>query len=130
MFRKALELQYDDIDKYSQEDDLTRIKKLKMISRAIEIMKIHEDDLFLEIAEAELGYEYKIDLIDKNTGESLLSYDEKEKNAALSKKSYEVEDDLWIELLDILDGQDLSYVKSEEEWKSKFNGTGFKSWFD
>ena len=129
MFRRGIELEYDFIDKYGGEESETKVKKLNMMNRAIEIMLIHENDLFLEVAEKVLGYEYKIELYNKE-GETNLTYNDKEKNTALIKKSAEIEEDLWIELLDILDGQDLSNVKTEEEWKKRFNGSGFKTWWD
>lgn len=129
MFRRSLEIEYNYIDKHGNEEEESRNKKLSMMNRAIQIMLIHENDLFLTLAEEQLGYEYKLELFNKE-GESNLTYNDKEKNTALIKKSEEIEDELWIELLDILDGQDLSTVKSEEDWKKKFDGSGFKTWWD
>lgn len=128
MFRRGLELECDYIEKYGMEEDEIRLKKIEKMRRAIDILKVHEDDLFMDLAEKHLGYEYKLDLLIND--ESQLSYSDKEKNTAIAKKSVEIEDDLWIELLDILDGQDLSTVKTEGEWRNRFDGSGFKTWWD
>lgn len=129
MFRRSLELESEYIYKHGNEETDVKNKKINMMNRAVQIMLIHENDLFLTLAEQQLGYEYKLEIFNKE-GESNLTYNDKEKNTALIKKSEEIEDDLWVELLDILDGQDLSMVKSEEEWKKRFDGSGFKTWWD
>jgi len=128
LLRKGLELHSDYLTEHGHDDDKIKFKKINKIDRVVYILKCHENDTFIELAEMELGYEYKHDFCE--LGNNKLSYLEKEQNAAIYKKSLEIEDILWCEFLEIIDGQDLSSVRSELEWERKFDGSGIKGWID
>lgn len=128
LLRRGLELQSKYFETHGYDDDKIKYKKISKINRAVYILKCHEEDSFIELAEAELGYKYKEEYYHLN--ENKLTYEDKERNAAINKKSFEIEDILWVELLEIFDGQDLSQIKSEHDLNKIFNGSGIKGWFN
>ena len=60
MLRRSLEIQCKTIEEKSYEIESSKNKKINKMKRAIEILKWHENDLFLDLAEKELGLEYNI----------------------------------------------------------------------
>ena len=148
LLRRGLELEVNYIEKKGQEVEISKNKKIEKMKRVIEIIKWHEDYLFLELAEKKLGYEYifkgfnfkeaddkKIDteitkgqkyyeLIDN------LTDDEKTKNSKLSDLATKIEKDTWNELMKILKGQDYSKFPKNEEWDKHFDGSGLQTWWD
>jgi len=145
-FRRGLELTADYLEKYGNEVEGSRLKKVKSIRRAIQLMKWHEEDDFLELAEKELGYEYRTGNIEDGF-EGLFNLDEETEiiNKLISDRSSEIEKETWKELFQILHGQDhnnfkkiLSDVtpkdhyehKDESLWDDWFDGTGLKGWWD
>lgn len=119
------------------EIDISRLKKVEKISRAIEILDHISDDSYIEIAEKELGYK---------TDTSYLFSDEpyeiKEANRKIFDLSHEIEEKEWNELFDILKGQDKETYrklmdsltpeekKSEDVWYKWFDGSGMRGWWD
>jgi len=125
MLRRGTELGADYLEKYGMEVEESRMKKIRMMRRAVEIMKLNEGDGFLELAEADLDYEYRIGAFEFkkvdngelgdpaiDDGEDLYEMfsglDEKteEINSLISKRSDELETAAWKELFEILHGQD------------------------
>lgn len=138
MFRRGLELEVDYIEKYGYEIDETRLKKVQKMRRAIEIIKLHENDDFIEAAEKELGYEYAFEGFNFIPAEedgyfemvSKASDEIVAKNKILSDRSREIEDETWKELIEILNGQDFSRFNKDVDWNKQFDGSGLKSWWD
>lgn len=146
LLRRGLELESKYIKKYGLEIDESRLKKVEMMNRAIEILKWHEDDLFLELAEKELGYEYILnDFEFKEADQSILNQEitkgekyyqlinnstdeEKEKNNKLSKLSDKLQVDSFNELLIILKGQDFKKFNTNIDWNKQFDGSGLQNW--
>jgi hypothetical protein len=143
LFRRGLELEVKCIQN-GQEEDVSRDKKVNKMKRAIEIIKYHENDCFLELAEKELGYEYIFKDFDfKETDKELdpeitksqkyyelidkLTEEEKDKNSKLSDLSIKMKKDTWNELSKILKGQ--KYSKTFD-WDKDFDGSGLQTWWD
>jgi len=148
MLRRGLELESDYIKKHGLEVDESRLKKVEKINRVIEIIKWHEDDLFLELAEKELGYKYPIrdfefkeadsskldinitkgqkyyELIDNNTE------DEKIKIKTISELSNKIQKESFDELLEIFKGQDYKKFDITIDWHEQFDGSGLQNWSD
>lgn len=129
LFRKGLEGLHYNILYYGIEIDSERLKKLEKIQRAIELIKYHEDDLFLELAEKELGYEYYYnDMFFKNG--QLIEGEHHLKNKALSNLSIQIEKKTWNELFEILKGQDYNLFDKNKDFHSQTDGSGLKGWWN
>ena len=140
----------DRIEKDGMEVDESRLKKVAAMRRAVELIKNYNEDLYIDMAEAELGklvlhdwnfvpVEGKEDLFeleDKDTAE------EKAHNRKVFDRAREIGEQEWTELWQILKGQDYReydafyQAKSDEEKKREdhydnwFNGTGMRGWWD
>lgn len=138
MLRRGLELQTEFIKKKGNDNFEIRHRKISKIEHAIYILKCHENDIFIELAEKSLGYIYIYNendddvFFNKNNDnvKSKLTYEDKERNTAITKKAIEIEDNMWSELVDIFNGQDLSKFKTDYDWYKKFDGSGMKWWID
>lgn len=132
------------------EIDISRLKKVKAIRRAAELIRNYNEDNYIEMAEAELGeivlYDWEFEEIPDRPGLSRLIDKETESEKAHNSKVYErareIEEQEWKELFRILEGQDHSeYQKiigalSEEEKREQdhyykwFDGSNLKGWWD
>jgi hypothetical protein len=106
--------------------------------RAIEIIKNYNDDNYINMAEKELGnlilngfgFEPSDNhpdcfvLVDKDTPE------EKEHNRKIFKRSNELEEQEWNELMYILKGQDYSKFDGDVDFDKQFDGSGMRGWWD
>lgn len=106
--------------------------------RAVQLLKNYNEDLYIEMAEAELGelvlhdlefepsddHEGYYQLIDKDTA------DEKEHNRKIFSRSREIQEAEWTELWSILQGQDYSKFDSDSDWDLQFDGSGIRGWWD
>lgn len=111
MFQRSLEILLDNMKKYSYHE--TKNLKIQKLERTIELLNWHTKDLFIELAEKELG----IELIFED-GFSRITDDERK----VFKRSDEIEKESWIELMKLLKGQEsLELVE--------FDGSGLKSWW-
>ena len=126
MFRRGLELQYENIEKYGNEVDISRLKKLDKIKKAIEILRWHSEDLFIGLAEKELGYE--VDTSNLFIGED--SEEVKLGNRKIFTLARDIEEESFDELLQILKGQDYSKFNKEDDWYKQFDGSGIKNWWN
>jgi hypothetical protein len=140
----------DTVEKYGNEIDGPRLKKVVAMRRVIELIKNYNEDKYIDMAETELGElvlhdlefesvpdkpEYS-QLVDKNTPE------EKEHNRKVFDRAREIEEQEWDELFKILKGQDhkeyrkLYEAQTEEEkikrdlWYEWFDGSGLLNWWD
>lgn len=111
MFQRSLEILLDNMKKYSYHE--TKNLKIQKLERTIELLNWHTKDLFIELAEKELGIELLFE-----DGFSRITDDERK----VFKRSDEIEKESWIELMKLLKGQEsLELVE--------FDGSGLKSWW-
>lgn len=140
----------DRLEKDGLEVDESRLKKVEKIRRAVQIIQNYNNDLFIDMAEAELGELYfrGFDMNDfVETGETIdnplgeknektyywvdrLSEEESEHNRKVYQRAREISDSEWIEFCEILKGQD--YVKFDKniDFYKQFDGSGLKGWWD
>ena len=132
IFRKSLEKTAKTIKEKGMEIDESRLKKVAAMERLIHIMKTIEKDDFIELAEKELGeiknhgFEFEdvpetpgyVRLVDNETDE------EKEHNRKVFKRSHEIEEDCWDEMVKIIRGQ-----KDLKDYNDN-DGTGMRGWWD
>ena len=111
MLQRSLEILLDNMKKYSYHE--TKDLKIQKLERTIELLNWHTKDLFIELAEKELGIELLFE-------DSFLKITDDERK--VFKRSDEIETESWIELMKLLKGQEsLELVE--------FDGSGLKSWW-
>ena len=140
----------ENIEKRGLEVDVSRLKKVKSMRRAVELIRNYNDDLYIEIAETELGnlvlHDWEFEDVPDAPGHSRLkdkdTPEEKEHNSKVFARAREIQESQWNELWSIIKGQDhAEYSKiyeslSEEEKKAEdhyykwFDGTGLRGWWD
>jgi hypothetical protein len=148
---KFMEVGFDDmaekIEKHGLEVDISRLKKVKAMKRAAELIRNYNQDLYIEMAEKELGkvvlHDWEFEeaegysrLVDKETEE------EKDHNRKVFERAREIGEQEWNELWRILKGQDYEEYKkiseslTEEERREEdhyykwFDGTDLRGWWD
>jgi len=140
----------DNLEKYGNEVDGPRIKKIIAMRRAIELIRNYNEDKYIQMAESELGevvfhpWEFE-DVEDNPSCSRLIDNDtpeEKEHNRKVYNRSYEIEVQEWEELFKLLKGQnheeyrklyDTQSVleeKNDNLWDDWFDGSGIKGWWD
>ena len=147
LMQKALEDMAVNIERHGHEVESSSSKKVRAMKRAAVIMEYFINDDFIEMAEAELGeivhhpWEWEpaedegyVQLKNNDTPE------EKEHNSKVFARAKEIEEQLWAELLRILEGQDYSKFekapdeldnnKSWDHWHNQFDGSGLRGWWD
>jgi len=138
------------IEKYGNEIEESRFKKVKAMKRAAELIRNYNEDNYIEMAEAELGelvhqdweFEEVPDKIgffrikDKETEE------EKIHNRKVFDRAREIQESEWSELWYLIKGQDHNEYKkiynnlSEEEKRKEdyyykwFDGSDLRGWWD
>jgi hypothetical protein len=137
IFAKSLEPLKDSI-KDGYEVDITRLKKVAKIERAIEILNNITEDKYTYIAEAQLGYEVNTDYIFDNAEPENI----KEANGKIYDLSLEIEKREWKELWTIFRGQEHSHYvmlldkitpehrKKDDVWGNWYDGSGMGHWWD
>lgn len=120
------------------------------MKRAAELMRNYNEDLYIDMAEAELGevihYDWEFEEVEDKPGYSRLvdkeTEEEKDHNRKVFERASEIEEQEWKELWRILQGQDhreyqkISESLTEEERKEEdhyykwFDGTGLRGWWD
>lgn len=139
LFARSLEKTENTLEYHGNEIEISRMKKVFMIKRAVKLIRnINEGDYTLR-AEIELG---DLKNIDGWFSEIEDTPEEKEHNKKVFELSSKIEDDEWKELFFILQGQDMDEYrklydnKSEEEkmshdvWNNWYDGSGMKNWWD
>lgn len=130
----------DLIEDRGLEVDESRLKKVAKMRRAAQLIKNYNEDLYIEMAESELGelilhdWEFEpspdhpncYQLVDKDMPE------EKEHNRKVFARSREIQEAEWAELWKIIEGQDYSKFENSESmsWDSQFDGSGIRGWWD
>jgi len=136
----ALDQMADKIESQGIEVDESRLKKVAKMRRASQLIRNYNDDLYIDMAEAELGelvlhdieFEPAPDhpsyyqMVDKDTPE------EKQHNRKVFERARELGETEWAELWEILKGQDYENIKKREDydWDSHFDGSGIRGWWD
>lgn len=128
IFRCSLEQLCDNIEKYGNEIEIARFKKIEKMKRAIEILKWHENDSFLELAEKQMDIKYKYGKIIGETND--ITDDERKTNLDLMSLSFEIERNSFNELFEILKGQDYKMFNRDVDFNTLFDGTGINTWWD
>lgn len=119
------------------EVEVTRLKKVEKIRRAIEILNHQANDNYIELAEKQLGLSVDCTHMFEESPKEI-----EEVNKKIFDLSDILEKDQWDELFHILKGQDhREYVKlvdidREKEdrdpdlWENWYDGSGMKHWWD
>jgi hypothetical protein len=140
----------ENMEKYGNEIDGPRLKKVAKMKRAAELIQNYNKDLYIDMAEAELGeivhhpWEFE-DVPDKPGYSRLIDQDTEEEkihNRKIYDRAREIEQQEWNELWQIIKGQDrneyrnLTVSLTEEEQKEEdqyykwFDGSGLNGWWD
>jgi hypothetical protein len=134
---KSLEPLRDSI-KGGYEVDISKLKKVQKIERAIEILNNITEDKYIDIAESQLGLKVNIDYIFDNDAPEEV----KEANGKIYDLSQEIEDKEWKELWVIFQGQEHSHYvmlldkitpekrKKDDVWGNWYNGSGMSHWWN
>jgi hypothetical protein len=136
---KSIEIMSDNTEKYGIEVDISRLKKVAKMKRAAELLKNSIDENFIEQAETELGelimnpIEFVpsksrpdcYEMVDNDTPE------ERAHNKKVFNRAREIEAEQWIELMEILKGQDVKgYNPDTKDWDDWYDGSGLQNWWD
>ena len=128
----------NNVEKYGTEVDESRLKKVEKMKRAIQLIQNYNQDLYIDMAEAELGnlvlHDWEFEpvpdkpehsrLIDKDTPE------EKEHNSKVFERAREIQKQEGDELFEILKGQDYTKFDDKVDFYKQFDGSGLNSWWD
>ena len=138
-----IEIGVEDISKNLEtkgiEFEHSRLKKVEKMNRVVEILKNIRESRYFDIVETELGRKYDTknikfipfegnselhELVDYNNEE------QKEFNRKFFKRVTELEEQEWIELWEIMKGQDYDKFDKEKDFDDQFDGTGLRGWWD
>ena len=137
-------------EKYGNEIDISRLKKVKAMKRAAELIRNYNEDNYIEMAEAELGeivhHPWVFEEVPDNPGFSQIKDQDTEEEKIHNRKVYdrarEIQEAEWKELWSLVKGQDHEEYKkiydslSEEEKKEEdhyykwFDGSDLRGWWD
>jgi hypothetical protein len=128
----------DTIEKYGNEVDGSRLKKVAAMRRAIELIKNYNQDNYIEMSEKELGeivhHDWEFEPVEDKPGYSRLvdkdTDEEKIHNRKVFDRAREIEKQEWDELFTILKGQDYTKFDKDVDWDEQFDGSGIKGWWD
>jgi len=128
----------DNVEKYGNEIDESRLKKIDAMRRTVQIIQNYNNDLYIEMSEKELGEivlrDWEFEPVPDRPNLSRLVDNETEEERVHNKKIYEraseIEEQEWNELFELLKGQDYKNFDKEIDWYKQFNGSGIKNWWD
>ena len=123
----------DYCEKHGYEVDVSRIKKVKKMRRAVKIIENINEDKYHELAEKELGKipEHLMFWINqKKIHREDRTQEEADHIKAVYEKAIALEIDEWNELMEILKGQDYSSFDRDTDFYEQFDGSGLKTWWD
>ena len=140
----------ENLEKKGMEIEISRMKKVEAMKRAVQIIKNYNEGNYIEIAESEVGslhlHDWEFEEVPDKPGLSRLveknTEEEDKHNSKVFELSRKIEEKEWKELFKILKGQDYKDYKkfektlTEEEKKETnqyykwFNGSGLKGWWD
>lgn len=128
----------DTVEKYGNEIEESRLKKVAAMRRAVELIRNYNQDNYIDMAEKELGelvlYDWEFESVEDKPGYVTLVDKETEEEKAHNRKIYERANEIaeqeWDELFVILKGQDTSKFDKNKDWYKQFDGSGIKGWWD
>jgi hypothetical protein len=128
----------NNVEKYGNEIDETRLKKVAAMRRAIELIKNYNEDNYIDMAEKELGelimHDWEFEPVPDKPGYSQLvdkdTPEEKEHNRKVFERAREIGEEEWSELFVILKGQDYTKFDKDVDWNKQFDGSGLRGWWD
>jgi hypothetical protein len=128
----------NNVEKYGNEIDETRLKKVVAMRRAIELIKNYNEDNYIDMAEKELGelilHDWEFEPVPDKPGHSQLvdkdTPEEKEHNRKVFERAREIGEQEWSELFVILQGQDYTKFDKDIDWNKQFDGSGLRAWWD
>jgi hypothetical protein len=138
IFSRSLEITVDNLENRGMEVPESRMKKVVKMKRAIELIKIHTEDDYIQLVEKEFGY--KLDTSDSmnfvpiednpelcelvdNSSEEI-----QEKNSKIFTRVRELEEEHWIELWTIIRGQGVPDDKADfNKW---YDGSDLRGWWN
>jgi len=127
ILKKSLEIQVNGMEKKGWEEKETLDKKIIKMKRVIEILENKKVDLYVDLAEQQLGPLYDWDFLENNPKEEELAHNKKVYTLA-----QEIEKKDWKELWQILQGPDYdSYdSKKDGDFNAWYDGSGITAWWD
>jgi hypothetical protein len=128
----------DNVEKRGNEVDEPRLKKVAAMRRAIELIQNYNEDIYIDMAEKELGelmiHDWEFEPVPDKPGYSQLvdndTDEEKKHNKKVFNRAREIEKQEWDELFVILKGQDYTKFDKDIDWDKQFDGSGIKGWWD
>ena len=140
----------DRLENDGSEIDSPRLKKVEKMRRAIQLIKNYNKDLYIEMAEKELGklnlYDWEFETVPDSPDLKRLvdkeSEEEKEHNRKVFVRAREIGESEWNELWQIFKGQDnKEYQKlketlteeqkrEEDQYYKWFDGSDLRGWWD
>lgn len=144
MLQLSITGMYPKLEKYGNEIDETRLKKVNKMIRASILIQNFIDDNFIEQAEKELGemihHDWEFEDIPDQPGYSRLvdkeTPEEKKHNKKVLARAYDIEEEQWAELWSIMKGSKSSpnpyyhKVQSDKDVKTEYDGTDLRGWWD
>lgn len=136
LFKRSLEITANNIEKYGNEIEESRMKKVAKMRRVIELLNNHIQDNFIEQAESSLGLKVNSNFNFEKCENKLGSYkivnnctnEEEKNNKLIYEKSVEIKEQQWKEIWEILKGQEK--CPENVEWDNFFDGSGLNFWWD
>lgn len=126
LFKRGLEFNKDSMQKYGQEVDSVRLKRIAMITRAIELLDNYCSDKYIEQAEKEIGTEVNHDFLFKQNEEP---EEIKLCNEKIFDKTREIEETQWNELWEIIKGREPVSTENVDPYEAQ-DGSGIKGWWN
>ena len=121
------------------EVEYSRNKKVIKMERVVEILTNIREYRYFDIVEGEMGRKYnghKIEFVPLEENPDLfelVDYDtdeQREFNTQYYARVTELENQEWIELWEILKGQDYDKFDKTQDWDNQFDGSGMRGWWD
>jgi len=138
-----IEITTEDIAKNLKEKgnevEHSRNKKVEKMNRVVEILKNIRDYRYYNIVETEMGRKYDTKNIKFVPFEGnseyyeMVDYNDKEQkefNRNFFKRVNELEEQEWVELWEIMKGQDYNKFDNEKDFDDQFDGSGLRGWWD
>jgi hypothetical protein len=128
----------DIFEKRGNEVEESRLKKVAAMRRAVELIQNYNEDIYIEMAEKELGklmiHDWEFEPVLDRPGYSQMvdndTDEEKQHNKKVFNRAREIEKQEWDELFLILKGQDYTKFDEKINWDKQFDGSGIKGWWD
>jgi hypothetical protein len=133
------------IEKYGHEESKSRAKKVEKMKRLSYLLDVFLKDDYIKLATEELGPIYNTEIVFEPTGDGVSyemidkgSPEEKKHNIKVIKRSKEIEEKHWREIIDIIKGPDYEKIYNElenfyselENFEDQYDGSDMRSWWD